>query len=183
MRSANGKTNLSLVEQNARKVTHPFRLPAVDRAISLFELLAASEHGMTLSELSRKLNMPKSTAHYLIYTLATRGYVQRTTKGRYSLGLGFSRLAAASTAEQDLRNLVIPYLREVVARLNLTAALTILRGSESVVIGTVSSARGGGGGAWVGRHIDLHCNAQGKALIAFLPAAELDKIFAGREFA
>src|ERR1700747_1455771 len=42
-----------------------FRLPAVDRAMSLFELLANSQQGLTLSELSRKLSIPKSTTHYL----------------------------------------------------------------------------------------------------------------------
>ena len=37
-----------------------FRLPAVDRAMSLFELLANSQQGLTLSELSRKLSIPNS---------------------------------------------------------------------------------------------------------------------------
>src|SRR5579862_480313 len=98
-----------------------FRLPAVDRAMSLFELLANSQKGLTISELSRKLAIPKSTAHYLIHTLVTRGYVQRGTDGRhYLLGLRFADVASTTFAEQGLRSLAMPYLRQMVARLNLT---------------------------------------------------------------
>jgi DNA-binding IclR family transcriptional regulator len=182
MRAAIGG-NPKIPEVEAPKETQHFRQPAVDRAMNLFELLASSRGGLTLSELSRKLNLPKSTTHYLIYTLETRGYLQRTAEGRHELGLRFAKLTAASTAEQDFARLAKPYLRQIAVKLNLTAALTALRGAEAVVIAIAAAAQSGGGGAWVGRHIDLHCTAQGKALIAFLSDDELGEIFGGREFA
>ncbi len=160
-----------------------FRLPSVDRAMNLFELLENSRNGLTLSELSRKLSMPKSTTHYLIYTLKTRGYLQQTTGGHYTLGLHFANFTSKSTAGQDLSKLAMLYLRQIAARLDLTVTMTTLRGAESVTIATVASSQVGSGGAWVGRHTDLHCTAQGKALIAALSDDELDEIFRGREFA
>ncbi len=161
-----------------------FRLPAVDRAMSLFELLANSQQGLTLSELSRKLNIPKSTTHYLIHTLVTRGYVQRGSDGRhYLLGLRFADVASASPAELNMRTLVTPYLRQIAARFSLTATATVQRGAEAVIIAKVESFQDGGGGAWIGRHIDLHCTAQGKALISTLTDEKLDKLFGGRELA
>jgi DNA-binding IclR family transcriptional regulator len=161
-----------------------FRLPAVDRAMSLFELLANSQQGLTLSELSRKLNIPKSTTHYLIHTLVTRGYVQRGTDGRhYLLGLRFADVASASPAELHLRNLAMPYLRRIALTLNLTATATVQRGAEAVIIAKVESFQDSGGGAWIGRHIDLHCTAQGKALISTLSDEKLDKLFGGRDMA
>ena len=172
-----------MTEVGVRQESQHFRQPAVDRAMDLFELLASSRSGLTLSEISRKLGLPKSTAHYLIYTLETRGYLQRTTEGRHTLGLRFAKLATASTVEMDFGRLAKPYLRQIAARLDLTAALTALRGAEAVVIAIAASVQVGGGGAWVGRHVDLHCTAQGKALIAFLSDEELSEIFGGREFA
>lgn len=171
------------VEAKAREASQHFRVPAVDRAMNLFELLASSRSGLTLSELSRKLNMPKSATHYLIYTLATRGYLQRTSDGRHSLGLHFADVANASRAERTLGELAMPYLRQVSARFNLTATLTVLQGAEARIISRVISAHDGAGGAWVGHHIDLHCTAQGKALIAFLSDGELRMLFGGRELA
>jgi DNA-binding IclR family transcriptional regulator len=161
-----------------------FRLPAVDRAMSLFELLAGSQQGLTLSELSRKLSIPKSTTHYLIHTLATRGYVQRGTDGRhYLLGLRLGDVASASPTELNLRTQVTPCLRQIAARFNLTATATVQRGAEAVIIAKVESFQDAGGGAWIGRHIDLHCTAQGKALICTLSDQELEKLLGGREMA
>lgn len=161
-----------------------FRLPSVDRAMSLFELLANAQRGMTLSELSRKLNIPKSTTHYLIHTLVTRGYVQRGADGRhYLLGLRLSDVASASAAELNLRTMATPFLRQMAARLNLTSTATVLRGAEGVIVARIESFQDTGGGAWIGRHVDLHCTAQGKALISTLAEEHLDRLFAGRELA
>jgi DNA-binding IclR family transcriptional regulator len=169
----------------AKRAVERFRLPAVDRAMNLLELLASSRGGLTLSELSRKLNIPKSTTYYLVYTLVTRGYVQRISSGRYTLGFRFADVASAATAGPNLNMLAKPHLRQIAARLNLTAMLAVLGGAEAVIIAKVTWARDGdaGGGAWVGRHLDLHCTAQGKALIANLPDDELDKLLTDRKLA
>ncbi len=158
------------------------RLPAVDRALSLLELLAHSQTGLTLSEVSRKLRIPKSTAHYLIHTLETRGYVQYGCHGRHiSPGLRLSDLADPSRATSHLALVITPFLSEAAQRLKLTATGTVLLGAEAVIIGKYGCPGDPIGGAWVGRHIDLHCTAQGKALIAHLTESRLMELFRGRE--
>ncbi len=170
-------------ERKALEVSQHFRVPAVDRAMSLFELLANSNSGLTLSELSRKLNMPKSATHYLIYTLATRGYLLRASDGRLSLGPHLADVASAGKAEGPLGDLAMPYLRQLSVRFNLTATLAVMRGAEALIIARVMCAQDRAGGAWVGHHLDLHCTSQGKALIAFLSDEELSTLFGRRELA
>jgi DNA-binding IclR family transcriptional regulator len=160
-----------------------FRLPSVDRTMSLLELLAASRNGLTLSELSRNLDVPKSTMHYLIYTLATRGYVRRMANGRHSLGLRLSGITSQSKAEIELSALTAPYLREAATKMELTATAAILKGAEAVIIGKANAFQDSGGGAWVGRHLDLHCTAQGKALLSACPDEELNRLFLRRALA
>jgi DNA-binding IclR family transcriptional regulator len=111
--------------------------------------------------------------------------VQRNNSGHYSLGFRFADVASASTAGLNLNTLAKPYLRQIAAKLNLTSMLAVLGGAESVIIATVTWARDGdvGGGAWVGRHLDLHCTAQGKALVANMPEDDLDRLLTGRELA
>ena len=107
--------------------------------------------------------------------------MQRGTDGRhYLLGLRLADVASASPAELNLRTQVTPYLRQIAAHCNLTATATVQRGAEAVIIAKVESFQDAGGGAWIGRHIDLHCTAQGKALISTLSDKELDKLFGGR---
>jgi DNA-binding IclR family transcriptional regulator len=97
--------DVNAIEAKGQGPSQHFRVPAVDRAMNLFELLANSGSGLTLSELSRKLNMPKSATHYLIYTLATRGYLLRASDGRLSLGLHLADVASAVKPEQNLRSI------------------------------------------------------------------------------
>ncbi|MBV9033756.1 MAG: IclR family transcriptional regulator [Acidobacteriaceae bacterium] len=159
-------------------------LPSVDRAIDVLELLATCRTGLTLSDLSRRLKIPKSTAHYLIRTLMVRGYIQRETGGRhYFIGLRVSNLATATTPELQLRNLTLPYLRQLTSTFDLTATASVLCGAEAVIIAAAPSFRDVGGGAWIGRHMDVHCTAQGKALIAFLSETDLQKLLGNRELA
>ena len=152
--------------------------------MSLFELLENAQQGLTFSEVSRKLNIPKSTTHYLIHTLVTRGFVQRGRDARhYLLGLRFADVASASLGELNLRNLVAPLLQEIAARFNLTASAAVRRGAEAVIVDRFIVREDQEGGCWVGRHIDLHCTAQGKALISLLPDEIIDTLFEGRELA
>jgi IclR family transcriptional regulator, KDG regulon repressor len=157
------------------------RVPSVDRALDLLELLALSDHGLTLSEVSRKLQIPRSSAHYLIQSLACRGYLERNPAGRdYVLGLRVANFAHSVAARSQLKMISSPYLRDIVKESGLTAQLGVLDGAEALVIDRVDAPTGMQLDSWVGRHFELHCTALGKALIAYLSDAEVEKLFEGR---
>ena len=71
---------------------------AVERTFAILELLDSSRRGWNISEISRKLSIPKSTAHVLMRTLERMGYLRREPNSReYTLGLkiyGLGRGAA-----------------------------------------------------------------------------------------
>ena len=50
---------------------------SVERALSILECLDSSSRGLNISEISRKLGIPKSSAHVIILTLEKLGYVQK----------------------------------------------------------------------------------------------------------
>ena len=50
---------------------------AVERALNILEAAADRRDGMTNSEISRKLELPKSTTSVLLSTLESMGYVTR----------------------------------------------------------------------------------------------------------
>ena len=57
---------------------------SIDRALTVLEVLSQSKRGLTNSEVSRKLKLPKSTASYILRTLRQRGYLYRDDRlGRY----------------------------------------------------------------------------------------------------
>ena len=58
------------------------------RVVAILECLDRSGRGLNISEMSRKLGIPKSSAHVIIVTLETLGFVNKRKGGRYGLGSG-----------------------------------------------------------------------------------------------
>jgi len=60
---------------------------AVERTLNILEAAAHRRDGLTNSEISRKLGLPKSSASYILRTLERRGYLRRDAEsGRDRLG-------------------------------------------------------------------------------------------------
>ena len=55
------------------------------RVLDILELLARSDEPMALKDLVSVLALPKSSAHALLRTLQSRGYVERDAADRYAL--------------------------------------------------------------------------------------------------
>ena len=154
------------------------RVPAVNRTADLLELLAFSSVGLTLSDICRKIHIPKSSAHNLVYTLLMRGFLLRNLDGRtYSLGSRLTALTDAGDAERQVQLATRPTLREIALKVGLPGLASVLKGAEACFVEVANPKRDG---PWVGRHIDSHCTSQGKALLAYLPDTELDLLFKGR---
>jgi DNA-binding IclR family transcriptional regulator len=154
--------------------------PAVSRALDLLEILGRSSKGMTLSELSRRLEIPKSTTHYLIHTLTARGYMQRIPLTRqYSLGLRAFDIKFDNAREWHLRDFFSPRIREVAETTSLGAQIAVRNGDEGKVIDRFD-CRPVPSTTRPGHHFRLHCTAAGKALIAWLSEPELERLFPNR---
>jgi DNA-binding IclR family transcriptional regulator len=151
-------------------------VPSVDRALDLLELLACSNTGLSLSMISRRLNIPKSSAYYLVTSLARRNCVRRSADRRsYSLGTDAPGFRKLGDAESDLKALCSPHLEALSKKLGMPAQLGTRDGGEVRII-TRTPMPGLKLDSWVGRHFDLHCTALGKALISNLDDAELEKL-------
>ncbi|HKT12294.1 MAG TPA: IclR family transcriptional regulator [Terriglobia bacterium] len=154
--------------------------PSVDRALSILEALADSNHGLTLMQLTRQLNLPKSSVHGLLATLEHRGYVTRNgRKGCYFIGLRLYGLSKLGLSRIDLREQAAPFLRKLMERTRLTVHMAILDAKAAVVVEKIEPPGLLRLATWVGRRMDLHCSGVGKALLAYMPEAELTELLQG----
>lgn len=150
---------------------------AVDRALNILELVIQRSDGLTNSEISRKLSIPKSSASYILRTLEQRGYVRRDpTTHRYRIGLKAASLAHGMMEFVDLRQAASPVLQQLVERTRLTAHLAILDQGRAVYIDRAENPGFLRINTWVGRDLDVHTTAVGKVLMAPKPEAEVRKI-------
>jgi len=150
---------------------------AVERALNILELVAHRRDGLTNSEISHKLAIPKSSASYILRTLERRGYLRRdAASGRYRLGLKILSLGGDAQSSLDIADVALPFMRSLVERVHLTSHLAVLDQGEAVYIEKVEAPGFFKVNTWVGRRMYLHSTSVGKALLAWLPKPELEAI-------
>jgi DNA-binding IclR family transcriptional regulator len=157
--------------------------PAVERALDILELLSFSKVGLTLSDLSNSLDAHKSSVHYLLDTLQRRGYVHRNeVSKRLLLGLKILTLSDAALAGVEIRRHAAAHLHRLMENSGLTVHLAVLEGDEAVLVDKLEPPGAARIATWVGKRMDLHCSAVGKAIMAYLPEEQFDRLARERGF-
>ena len=150
---------------------------AVERALNILEAAAHRRDGLTNSEISRKLGIPKSSASYILRTLERRGYLRRETEtGRYRLGLKILSLGGDAQANLDIADVALPFMRALEEKIHMTVHLAVLDQGEAVYIEKVEAPGFFKVNTWVGRRMFLHSTSVGKCLLAWLPKQEVETL-------
>ena len=156
---------------------NPSPATAVERALSMLEAAAQRRDGLTNSELSRRLNIPKSSASYILRALERRGYLRRDpASGRYRLGLKILSLGREAQANYDIAGIALPFMRALVDRVHLTCHLAVLDQGEAVYIEKLDAPGFFKVDTWVGRRMCVHSTSVGKALLSALPPQATEAI-------
>ena len=154
---------------------------AVERALSIFELIAESQNGLSNSDLSRRLQIPKSSASYILRVLEKRHYLQRDERGKYRLGLKLVSLTRDALTHLDIREIAKPILEQFLQKSRLAEAhLAVLDNGRAVYVEKVESQSFVKMDIWVGHRLPIHTTAIGKALVAYLPESETLQILSLR---
>lgn len=152
-------------------------VPSVKRTLEILQLLAGAERGMSISALSRKLNFPKSTTHTIVNTLKSLGYVQIDDEtGRFRVSLKLLEITKNLIATKvDLRTEeVYEQLRRITDHTNLSSHCAVLEDGEAVYIAKVDTPGMIKLATWIGRRMEAHCTAVGKAMLAYMPKDQLE---------
>lgn len=154
------------------------RANAVERALNILELLAGKSQGLTISEISRRLSLPKSSTYLILRTLERKGYVQRNIERRYGLSLRLLKFSHAVLQGLGVHRLAGPFLKELVQRTGCSARLAYLEQGEVVIIEKEDTPSLIQINSWIGRRMEAYCTALGKALLAFSSEEQLAEVLA-----
>ena len=114
--------------------------------------------------------------HALLVTYQRCGYVHREQEtGRYFLDSRLFRLANTALSGNYLRERCFSVLQRLMLDTGLTVHLAVMVEDEAILIERIQPPGGPKLASWVGKRMGIHCTALGKALIAHLPAAEVDE--------
>ena len=163
----------AMTESNAPKAT------AVERAMAMLEYLDGSRRGLNISEISRKLGIPKSSAHVIVVTLERLGYVQKRADSlHYTLGLKAYGLGQGMLRGLSIAELAMPHMRALADQWRRPVHLAVPDGDQGVYIQKAEAPGSIQFDTYVGRRMDLHCTGVGKVLLAWGPAEILERLVA-----
>lgn len=152
------------------------------RAALLLEELSNEGRPVPLSELSRRVNLNKSTTFNILSTLVEIGFVATTADRQYRLGPGLLRLGAAFQDSIEIRAVAQPYMVELRDLTGETVTLHVRQGEHRVCIEQVPSLQPIRRVVPLGRPRDLYLGAIGQVLMGGLSQAELTAYLAGDPF-
>jgi DNA-binding IclR family transcriptional regulator len=153
----------------------------VARAVQLMRCLAEAEGEMTVKGLSAALALPPSTVHRLLDLLAGEGIVERDGKRhRYRVGSEFYRMAALVYHNVPIRSLALPIMHQVVEACGEVCFLTVYLPGEGKMMFSerVESPHALRYRPPPHRAVSVLWGASGRAILAFLPAEERERIIA-----
>ncbi|AOT59118.1 MULTISPECIES: IclR family transcriptional regulator [Streptomyces] len=107
----------------------------LDRGLRVLKLLADTDHGLTVTELSHRLGVNRTVVYRLLATLEQHALVRRDLGGRARVGLGVLRLSRQ--VHPLVREAALPALRSLAEDIGATAHLTLVDGAEALAVAVV----------------------------------------------
>jgi len=153
----------------------------LERTFGILEVFTEARPEWSTTQVARELDLPVPTAHRILAALRRLGYVSQDEQTRrFRLGVAALSLGERARTLADLRPVAIGPLRELAGATGETALLTVLSPDRdrSVCLERVETSQPLRLSVQPGRQLPLHAGASQKALLAFMPAAEIDRLTA-----
>lgn len=147
-------------------------IQSIVKAIHTMSLFSSAKPLLTLAEISQRLDIPKSTAHNILKTLISEGFIEKVDGEAYALGTAIVALGQGVRVNVELRDRAAPLIRELADLCRESVYLTVKDGDRVLYIYAVESSRRLLARSAVGERAPLHCTAVGKSVLAALPLPE-----------
>lgn len=163
-------------------MTSDNNVQSIDRALDIIEVLSQENDGLGVTEIASRIGLPKSTAHRIIATMAERGYLSRTDKGVYKIGLKLIEAVSCYINSLELQTEARPYVAQITAELGLTSHLGVLDGDQVVYIEKMDVFSNVRMYSQIGVRVHSYSCSLGKCLLSNFSANQIRKIMANCSF-
>lgn len=147
----------------------------IARAAEVLRALEKSRIGLTLAQLARETDLPRTTVHRLVNALEAQQLVQNSHDG-IKLGPALARMAAA--AHTDFVTIARTSVEALGRKTRETVDVSVYRNQHAISVDQYASDQELRVVSPVGTAFPAHCTAHGKAILAQLPDEILNKAVA-----
>ena len=142
---------------------------ALARGLRILSLFSDDEPWLGLSEIARRTNLTTATALRLLRTLQQLDFVEQSMETKkYRPSLAVLRLGFAALSGQGLRDVALPHLQRLAAKIGETVNLVVLASSDVVYIERVALTQLITANIHVGSRLPAYSTSTGKVLMAYL---------------
>jgi IclR family KDG regulon transcriptional repressor len=136
-----------------------------------------SQEPIAFAELAKDLPYSRTTIHRILYSLDKLGYVEKAEgTAHYRLAAKFFALTGVAVNFRQLQSVAKPVMQNLMTRHAETVNLGVLDRGQVTFIDVLQSPSSLRIAAYPGERCAVHSTALGKALLAFLPEAEIHAI-------
>jgi DNA-binding IclR family transcriptional regulator len=155
------------------------RLSSVANAMRLLKVFSDDSYEIGISDLGKRLQLPKSTVHRLASTLIDANMLEQSEEnGKYRLGLAMFELGSLVRRKMDVSSEAKPFLMALREKTGETVHLAILDGASIMYINSLESKQAIRMTLDIGMRKPAHSTAAGKVLLAFQPADVVEQVLA-----
>lgn len=142
------------------------RVRQIENALDLMEIFSRDKSPLTLTELSRALEIPKSSAFNIIETLLVRGYLYETRpRGGYYPTMRLLEMARSMAEGEPLVQRIHGELTSLAAASGETAVLSVRERNDAMYVDVVESTALIRYFARIGERRPIHTTSSGKAIL------------------
>lgn len=154
----------------------------LEKAIKLLNILKKSQSELTLAELVKQSELPKTTVHRILKLLCSYGYIAETKSESYKLGLSMVEFGASFIRQNELVESSISELKELSNTVEESSFLACLSGANTIYLYKNKAHRSITTSAEIGTIRPLYSTAVGKIFLAFVNDELKDELINKQSF-
>lgn len=148
-----------------RSPVNQYIIPNLKNACQVLVLLSTEKEPLTVSDLAKRLSVPRTSMVRIMSTLEAEGMVEKRQKG-YRAGALLFRSGLMALRQSNLRVLGREVLGRLSAATGETAHLAQRVGHQMLILEVSESPNTVRAASQAGRLVDIHCSATGKVMLA-----------------
>lgn len=156
-------------------------VPGLHRGLRVLEILGASETAMSLSDIARAMELSRSSAFRLVYTLRQMDFIREAEQANtYTLGARVLNLGFAYLNQQPVAEIARPILAQLRDDTGVSTHLSVLEGDDVLYLVSHQARSGYVSNMRTGTRTQAYASAIGWCLLGGIPKPELQD-FAARQ--
>ncbi|MET0419990.1 MAG: helix-turn-helix domain-containing protein [Actinoplanes sp.] len=149
------------------------------RLLRVLDAFSAARPELSLADISRTTGLPPATLYRLLRELTDHGAVQRTSAGRYAVGLRLWEIGRLAPTVSRLDEVAIPYLEDLYEATHGALHLAVPLGAEALYVAAINGHRPVQPVLLAGARVPLESPGVGRVLLAYAAPEVLAEVLSG----